>query len=217
MFQRTTLLISYDARHVEHITELKMTRFILPLLAMAFAQSATAQSQSDDNFWEGNYFGVTVGTQLDSDINQPGVPGSDAEIDGVFGAGQFGFWAAQNRLLYGGEISFSVSEPAIEQPGAADVDVRITSTRIAGQLGYDLGRFMPHASLGIGRLTFQDTVAFGDTSSFGVYGGLGVEYRVSDFTTVGFEIIRESFDDFDEGASLDYDQTTIGLQLNFRY
>ncbi len=196
-----------------------MNRFILPLIAMAFTSPVHAQSSvtGGGSDWAGGYLGFQFGFPVDSSFTRDAFPGVEAELEGTIGGAQVGFWRQNDAFVYGAEIEFLVGEQAIVQSGAADVDVRVTTTRLGGQAGYDLGRFMPYGTLGIARMTFQDTIGFGDTSSFGTFAGLGVAYQLGQSTSIGLEAVRQSFSNFNEGSDANVEQTNLSVQINFHY
>ncbi|WP_254656326.1 outer membrane protein [Jannaschia sp. CCS1] len=186
---------------------------------MAFASPVAAQSSlpSSEGGWAGGHLGIQLGMPISSSLTFDSAPGIESELDGMSGGVQIGFRRQTNAFVYGGEAAFLVSEPVIEQMGAPDVDVRVTTTRLGAQAGYDLGRFLPYGTLGVARMTFQDTVGFGDTSSFGTFAGLGVEYQLGESTSVGLQAVRENFENFNEGADINVTQTNVSVQFNIRY
>jgi opacity protein-like surface antigen len=190
--------------------EFEMNRFVLPLVAMALSTPAFAQSTADT--WAGNYLGVQLGDRLDSSFTIESAPGFDEDLDGIQGGGHFGFRRQRDEIVYGAEIEFLVSEPELD-----GTDTRVTTSRIGGTLGYDLGRFLPYGTAGIGRMTFQDTIGFGDTSSFGTFGGIGVLYSLGQSTDIGLEAVRESYQNFNEGADNSVTQTTLSAQFNINF
>jgi opacity protein-like surface antigen len=197
------------------ITEFEMNRFIAPLMASLFAFTSPAIAQSSlqpSGDWAANYLGIQLGTRLDSAFTRDSFPGAEAELDGIIGGGHFGFRRQSNAFVYGAEIEFLVSEPDLE-----GIDTRSTTSRIGGTLGYDVGRVLPYGTLGVGRMTFQDTVGFGDTSSFGTYGGLGVLYDLGASTDIGVEAVRESYQNFNNGADNQVTQTTLSVQFNINF
>lgn len=195
-----------------------MNRILLPLIAMALSSPATAQGigqvQSD---WAGAYYGLQLGFPVESSFALASVPGATAELEGIEGGGQIGFRRQTNSFVYGGEIEFLVGEQSIVQAGFADVDVRTTTTRLGGQAGYAFGRFLPYGTVGVARMTFQDTIGFGDTASFGTFAGLGAEYRLSQTTSIGLEAMRENFSNFNEGSDAEVTQTNLSVQINFHF
>ncbi|MEJ6391166.1 outer membrane protein [Gymnodinialimonas ulvae] len=187
-----------------------MNRIVLPLVAMALSTPAFAQSTGDT--WAGNYLGVQLGNRLESSFTLDSAPGLEEELDGIQGGGHFGFRRQRDAFVYGAEIEFLVSEPDL-----GGTDTRVTTSRIGGTFGYDLGRFLPYGTAGIGRMTFQDTIGFGDTSSFGTFGGLGVLYSLGQSTDIGVEAVRESYQNFNEGADNSVTQTTLSAQFNINF
>lgn len=198
-----------------------MNRFVLPLLAMAFASPVSAQSSAFGSGtvsdWAGGHYGIQVGFPSSSTITFGDLPDFGDQLEGMSGGGQIGYRRQNDAFVYGAEIEFLVGEQALTAPGASDVDVRTTRTRLGGQAGYAFGRVLPYGTAGIARMTFQNTEGFGDTSSFGTFGGLGVEVQTGEHTSIAIEAVRESFLNFNEGATINVTQTTISAQLNLHF
>ena len=192
-----------------------MNRFIAPLMASVFAFTSPAIAQSafqPSGEWAANYIGIQVGTRLDSALTFDALPGASFELEGIIGGGHFGFRRQRDAFVYGAEIELLVSEPDL-QGGST----RTTTSRIGGVAGYDVGRFLPYGTVGVGRMTFQDTMGFGDTASFGTFGGIGVLYDLGASTDIGLEALRENYPSFNEGANLGYSQTTLSVQFNINF
>ena len=189
-----------------------MNRFVLSLVAMAFASPVSAQSS--DGAWAGRYLGLQLGFNAASSFTIDSVPSYDSELDGLIGGAQLGFRRQTDAFVYGAEIELLLSEPTLD--GATE-NSRVTTTRFGGTAGYDLGRFLPYGTAGIGRMTFQDTIGFGDTASFGTYGGLGVLFDLSPTTDIGLEAVRESYQNFNRGADNAVTQTSVSAQFNINF
>jgi opacity protein-like surface antigen len=196
-----------------------MNRILMALLAMPFASPVAAQSSNTGAGadWAGGYVGFQIGSPADSSLTFDSAPGAELALEGIVGGAQIGFWRQAGDIVYGGELTFLVSEPAITQPGVPDVDVRTTSTRLGAQAGYALGRFLPYGTLGVARMTFQDTVGFDDTSSFGTFAGLGVAYRLGQSTSIGLEAVRENFSQFSGGNDANVTNTNLSVQFTIHY
>ncbi|OAN79028.1 hypothetical protein A8B78_01340 [Jannaschia sp. EhC01] len=193
-----------------------MNRFFLPLIAMAFASPVAAQTTETAD-WAGAYYGLQIGFPLDSAFTRDAFPGVELTLEGMSGGAQIGFRRQSDAFVYGGEIEFLTGEQTLVQTGFPDVDVRTTTTRLGGQAGYAFGRFLPYGTAGVARMTFQNTVGFGDTASFGTFAGLGFEYRLGEVTSLGFEAVRESFSAFDEGNDANVTETNLSAQINFHF
>ncbi len=195
-----------------------MNRFILSLVVAAFAFPVSAQSSLEDpSNWGGAYLGFQIGFPLESTVEFESAPGLIFDLEGINGGVQLGYLRQSASLVYGGEIEFLVAEPEITFMGAAPVQTRVTTTRVGGVVGYDLGRFLPYGTLGLGRMTFQDTEGFGDTSSFGTFGGLGFEFQAGEHVGIGLEATRQSYENFNEGNDASVNQTSVAVRLNIRY
>lgn len=194
-----------------------MNRLFLSLVAMAFTSPVAAQSIDPGPGWAGGYLGAQFGFPLDSSFTRESFPGAEASLEGLIGGGHIGYRRQTSSFVYGGELEFLLAEQAIVQAGFADTDVRVTTTRLGATAGYDLGRFLPYGTLGVGRMTFQNTEGFGDTSSFGAFAGLGFEYQLGAATSIGLEAIHENYQNFNEGSDAVVSQTNLSVQFNIRY
>lgn len=198
-----------------------MNRTLLPCAAMAISciaiTPAAAQSSVAASDWAGTYYGLQLGFPLESSLTFDSSPGAELEIEGMTGGGQIGFRRQSNAFVYGAEIEFLVGEQTIVQAGFPDIDVRTTTTRLGGQVGYAVSRFLPYGTAGVARMSFQNTVGFGDTASFGTFAGLGVDYQLGQSTTIGLEVVRENFTNFNEGNDANVTETSLSAQFNFRF
>ena len=84
--------------------------------------------------------------------------------------------------------------------------------RVGIELGYDVGPALIYATVGYARL---DLSAVGVTADGdGVYYGLGVDFMVSDSVSLGIELLRHDFDNFNGNS---YDITSVGLNIAYRF
>ena len=188
-----------------------MNRFILPLLAMAFASPVSAQTSEPNPGWAGGYLGLQVGYAADSVFEFQSLPGFETDLTGVIGGGQIGFRRQTDEFVYGGELEFAIGEQDLAGGTGGSVNVRTSTIRLGGQAGYSFGRIMPYGSVGVARMTLHDTVGFGDTFSYGAYGGIGVEYQVGAATSVALEAVRENFQNFTGDNDAGVAQTNLCL------
>lgn len=160
-----------------------------------------APSASD---WTGGYIGLQV-ESLDG--SSPFGGSFDGQTFGLFGGYRHDF----GSIVLGGEIDYMVGE--ITQ-GAASIDVD-SLLRLGVDLGYDAGPALIYATAGFARLEASAGAASGDDS--GSFYGIGADLRVSDAVTVGLELLRHRFEDFDGTAGNDVDFTTIGINVAYRF
>jgi outer membrane immunogenic protein len=108
------------------------------------------------------------------------------------------------EYVVGGELSL---DRLTSDDAEGDSDLQ----RLRGIAGYDLGRFMPYATLGLARFSDEDV------SETGVTFGLGAEYRVTDNFGVGLEFSRSNFSDVDDVDGVDIDVDMIQLRTSFHF
>ncbi|WP_341365646.1 porin family protein [Yoonia sp. BS5-3] len=153
--------------------------------------------------WTGFYAGGQLGFgQLDSDdlTEDP-----DGLLYGVHG----GYLYDLGSWIIGGELDIDGTE--IEDETA---DVALDSVaRAKLRVGYDAGNWLPYVTGGIAQASTSGAVDGEDTGSFG---GLGVEYRISDSMRVGGEVLQHQFEDFD-GTGIDIDATTATARVSFQF
>ena len=156
--------------------------------------------------WTGAYAGL----QYDF-ITGNAVNGGDFDGDafGLFGGYRhdFGTW------VLGGEIDYMVGEIATTD-GLATLDID-SLVRFGLEAGYDAGRALIYGTVGYTMMEASVGPQSGDGD--GIFYGLGVDYLVSDRVTLGAEILRHDFSDFNGAPGNDLDFTTIGINVAFRF
>ena len=169
--------------------------------------------------WDGYYAGLAV---TSGDVSLSGR--TDREDYGSQGFGlQFGYLRDTGSFVVGGEFAY-VSGDVDDVQGFVDVhgfdDVSLDSARLKAIGGYDAGRFLPYAFVGLSNAEITVETGFGEASSnetavnYGLGGrvALGAEGRV----VAGLEYLVEEVDDFD-GSGVDVDNSDISLRFDFRY
>jgi opacity protein-like surface antigen len=152
--------------------------------------------------WTGGYAGLQLG-YADADATTAGglnLNGDDTTYGVHVGYNyDFGQW------VVGGEVDYDSTD--IDLAGAATVD---DVTRLKFKTGYDLGRTLVYATAGAAHVS----TSIGDDT--GAFGGLGMNYAVSDQFLIGGEVLYHDFSDID-GAGTDADATTVTLRGSFRF
>ncbi|MDO5641906.1 MAG: outer membrane beta-barrel protein, partial [Paracoccus sp. (in: a-proteobacteria)] len=84
--------------------------------------------------------------------------------------------------------------------------------------GYDAGRFLPYATLGVAKLSF-DTTPNGalDISETTVTYGIGADFKVTERFVVGAEYSVQNFDDVADFSGLDIDTNLLQIRGSFRF
>ena len=153
--------------------------------------------------WTGFYAGGQLGYgQLDSDA-------LTEDPDGLTYGAHAGYLYDLGSWVLGGELDIDGTEIEDE---TADVALD-TVTRAKLRVGYDAGDWMPYLTGGIAQARTSGAVDGTDT---GAFGGLGLDYRVSDGIRVGGEVLQHQFEDFDD-TGIDINATTIAARVSFQF
>lgn len=153
--------------------------------------------------WTGFYAGGQLGYgQLDSDA-------LTEDPDGLTYGAHAGYLYDLGSWVLGGELDLDGTEIEDE---TADVALD-TVTRAKLRVGYDAGNWMPYLTGGIAQARTSGAVDGTDT---GAFGGLGLDYRVSNSIRVGGEVLQHQFEDFDD-TGIDIDATTVAARVSFQF
>lgn len=154
--------------------------------------------------WTGFWAGASLGYG-DVDLD-PGAGGS-GETYGLR-AGydyDFGGW------VLGGGLDYDWSNIELGAPG----DELDSVARLKMRVGADLGNTLVYATAGAARA--EASVGGADLSDNGWFGGIGADYRIGGGNwTVGAEVLKHQFDDFDD-SGVDVDATTASLNVGLRF
>jgi outer membrane immunogenic protein len=154
------------------------------------------------NDWTGGYVGAQIGY---GDFSAGAVEG-DGAIYGLR-AGydwDFGQWVAGVGVDWDkADIDLGAGPDAID-----------SVARLKLRAGYDLGQTLIYATAGGARA--KADIGGISRSDNGYFGGIGVEYALTDQWSVGGEILEHRFDNFDN-LGVDVDATTASLNVNFRF
>jgi len=185
----------------------------VPALAGGMAEPAPApmvlaaapQPQFD---WTGFFVGVQVGF---SDTETSFFGGAfDLQSDARHFGLQGGYLHDFGNIVVGGMLSY-------EQVDVSDVAFDDDPTRLglSGIVGYDVGRFLPYATLGLTRLDLPDF----DTTENGTSFGIGMMFAVTDRVMANVEYTRTEYDDYLEDFIPDSELTadTVRLGVNYRF
>ncbi|MEZ5779591.1 MAG: porin family protein [Paracoccaceae bacterium] len=151
--------------------------------------------------WTGGYIGAQLGY---ADVNASG-PGGDG--DGAIYGIRAGYdWDFGNWVL-GAGASWDASDIKLGG-GPEKLD---SVARLGLRVGADLGRTLVYATAGGARADVKNV-----GSDNGWYGGIGMDYALTDQWTVGGEILSHQFDNFN-GTATDIDATTASVNVGFRF
>jgi opacity protein-like surface antigen len=174
---------------------------VAPLPAQQPVEIVPVAATSD---WTGAYAGLQVDL-----FDGTAVLGGDFEGNafGLFGGYRHDF----GTLVIGGEIDYMVGELDFAL-GGLDVDSLV---RLGLEVGYDAGPALIYATVGLAQLEVSQGGASGDGD--GLFYGLGIDYMVSDRVTLGAEILRHEFDDFNNLPGNNLEATTFGINVAYRF
>lgn len=154
--------------------------------------------------WSGFYAGAALGYG-DIDSNGAGLDGSGA-IGGVLAGYRFDF----GNTVAGIEADYDTSNIDLGD-GLGELD-SVARLKLSG--GYEFGRALVYGTLGAARA--EATVGGADLSGNGYFGGVGVDYAVTDRVGVGAELLRHRFNDFD-ATTVDLDATTLKARVFLQF
>ncbi|MDT1061592.1 porin family protein [Paracoccus sp. CPCC 101403] len=147
--------------------------------------------------WTGWYAGVQYG-QGSADSNYAG----DSDMDGYGLHG--GYMHDFGNFVLGGELDYNrISLDETDEDGDL--------WRLRGRAGYDMGKFLPYATLGVAQLEA------GDLSETGITYGLGADYMINDKFTVGAEYTRNDFKDVADVDNADLDTDLFQIRASYRF
>ncbi|MFN0263257.1 outer membrane protein [Tepidamorphus sp. 3E244] len=167
--------------------------FLLGATALATASVAQAEPfETWDHGWDGFYAGIFGGGAF-GDSRQDNTAGpttGDYDIDGGFVGIFTGHNWQRGRVVYGIERDFAFGDISGQTTNnCVDLcftDVNWVST-IRGRIGYDMGRFMPYLTAGVGfgevdvgtKLAGADPPLSNDDINVGLAVGAGIEAKVT--------------------------------------
>jgi opacity protein-like surface antigen len=170
------------------------------------APAPVVVEQSAD--WGGFYAGAQLGYG-DADTNVDGVDG-----DGALGGVHAGYRYDFGRAVVGAELDYDFSNISLDAPvGGASADID-SIARVKLMAGADLGRSLLYVTAG--KAYAEVSGAGDDLSDNGKFYGIGMDYAVTDTWTVGGEILKHEFDDFDD-SGLDVDATTVKAKVSYNF
>jgi outer membrane immunogenic protein len=180
-----------------------------PVLAQGLAPF-NASPEAAPSTWDGYYFGLAV-TSGDVTFSDR----TTSEEEGTQGFGlQFGYLRDMGTFVVGGEFAYVGAD-------FDDVDdLSLDSARLKAIAGYDAGRFLPYAFVGLSNVEAAVDTSLGEaavnetTVNYGLGGriALGAEGRV----VAGLEYLVEEVDDFG-GSGIDIDNNDVSLRFDFKY
>jgi outer membrane immunogenic protein len=151
--------------------------------------------------WTGGSVGVQLG-YADVSTNVAGLDG-DGALLGLRAYYDYDF----GNFIVGGGLQYDGSNIDL---GGVDVD---SVTRAGLRAGVDLGQSWVYGTGGWANVQTSGAL---DDDSDGWFAGVGYERFITDNMTVGAEVLRHEFDEFD-AAGVEADATSAAVSVNFRF
>jgi opacity protein-like surface antigen len=161
------------------------------------AAPVVAASGSD---WTGAYGGLSLGY---GDVDADGVTG---DFEGLTYGGHVGYNYDLGNVVLGAELEAVGTDDFINDASGLELE---NVLRAKVRAGYDAGAFLPYVAAGVAQATVSGA------EDEGYFYGFGVDYAVSDSFTVGGEVLRHEFEDFDGGSDITADTIALRASYNF--
>lgn len=173
-----------------------------PVIAMA-----PAPVMSGD--WSGLYAGASIGYgKATGDNNGTNVFGSDPK--GMLYGAHVGYNYDFGSLVLGGELEYQATDL---KDDATDVSIDGIA-RAKVRAGFDAGNYMPYLTAGAAQGYLND--GGNKVDDTGYFFGAGLDYKVGENVVVGAEILKHTFNNFNESGT-DLDATTASLRVSYRF
>lgn len=180
--------------------------YVAPVEQPVIAPIVTAPVE-DPSDWTGFYAGLQYG-QGNAELKGAG-NSADEDFD-AYGV-HAGYNHDMGKWVLGGELDYNKLD-FDQSEGDGDL------VRLRGRAGYDMGKLLPYATLGVAHISADDVGA--DLSETGITYGLGVEYKATEKFSVGLEYSRNDFSDVDEdnlGKGIDLDSDLVQVRASYRF
>ncbi|MBF9031142.1 outer membrane beta-barrel protein [Rhodobacterales bacterium HKCCE3408] len=187
-----------------------MKRFALPLFAMAIPTSVLAQDAGTGE-WAGYYAGVQIDVLTGGDFSFEGVPAVTGDYEGFLYDFFIGHRWQFGRFVVGGEYDLAFGQPEVTLTGLFTVSSKPTIHRIGGEFGFDAGRVLPYATAGYSFINFDAEA--GTNSANGPFFGVGLDYRLNESTTIGFEYLHHDYGELSLIPGLSTELDTFGMNF----
>lgn len=153
--------------------------------------------------WTGFYAGAQLG------YGRVDTPLFDSEARDLIYGLHAGYNYDLGNFVVGGEIDYDWTQ--IGDSGSG-IDLNNVA-RLKARAGLDMGQYMPYVTLGAAQAWTGGAVSVDDR---GIFGGVGVDYRLSDMLSVGGEILQHQFEDFNDSGA-DIDATTLSARVSYSF
>lgn len=154
--------------------------------------------------WSGFYAGGSLGYgQIEGE-------GLGDEFEGATLGAHVGYNYDLGSIVLGAELEGNFANDFTDDASGLELD---NVLRAKVRAGYDAGAFLPYATAGYAQATVNTGGV--EIDDDGYFYGFGVDYAVSDAVTVGGEVLRHEFEDFNGGADLEVDTFALRVSYNF--
>lgn len=154
--------------------------------------------------WSGFYAGAALG------YGDVGSTGGALDGSGALGGVLAGYRYDFGSVVAGVEADYDASNINLSG-GANSLD---NVARLKLMAGYEFGRALVYGTAGAAQA--NATVGGVGRSDTGYFGGVGMDYAISDRLGVGGEVLKHSFNNFD-GSGVDLDATTVKARVFLQF
>lgn len=154
--------------------------------------------------WGGAYAGVQLGY---GDVSSTG---NALEGNGTIGGVHAGYNYDFGQYVIGGEVDWDKANIDLSN-GTGTLD---SVARLKLKAGADLGRTLVYGTIGAAQA--KATVGAASLSDTGYFGGIGVNYALSQKWTIGGEVLAHRFQNFDS-SGLDINATTATARASYKF
>lgn len=173
-----------------------------PYVAPPMVMTATRA----DGDWTGFYVGAQYG--------YGNLTSGGAGVDGNGGIGGLhaGYRYDFGKAIVGAELDYNFSSFDL---GNNLPDTTLDSVaRLKLMAGYDLGRALVYVTGGAAYA--EATVLGNETQGNGYFGGLGMDYKLTEKVNVGAELLGHRFEEFDN-SNIDLEAVTLQAKVAYRF
>lgn len=187
-----------------------MKRVIITLATLCnVGTGVNAQS-----IWDGAYAGITAAGNGGEQTYCPCGGSPSYNLEGT----TFGIFAGYNfnygSYVLGGEIAYtagSIYETQINGPSVYDNYDFESIIDVKARIGYDMGRYLPYATLGFTSANWSQNGAHSPSNGYVV--GAGIDYAVSDQFFIGAEYVWRDV----ANSSLEFEASVSSISLRGAY
>ena len=185
-----------------------MNRFLLTTAA-AFGLTASAAFAGDvlalpqataADGWSGAYAGLHY-AEGDAEFE---AAGAAVDTGGTGLGAHLGYLSNRGAFVTGGEL-------AITSAGTNGTDDTVNFIEGKLMAGYNAGRVLPYATLGVSRASILEG------AETGTLYGVGAKMKATDNLILGLEWSRATFKDVGEVDGLDAEKDSVGASVSFRF